>query len=747
MPDKHLCIHGHFYQPPREDPWLDKIFPEGSAAPFRHWNERICRESYAPLAWARRMDGEGRITELINCYEWISFNVGPTLFNWFERSQPELCTMLQEADRRSLKRWGHGNAIAQVYHHVIMPLASELDKEIEVSWAIADFESRFNRRPEGMWLAETACDTASLEVLADHGIEFTLLAPRQAEAIAKIGSDEWTAVDEYSLDIRRPYLVELPSGRTISIFFYDGGLSQAVAFEGLLRDGENFWNRLSGVADAGGGLLSIGTDGETYGHHFEFGEMALAYVLSQGINNRDDISLLNYGAYLEKNPPEYKVRIRESSSWSCYHGVERWRSDCGCSTGGHPSWNQKWRKPLREALQRNKEAMDAYFFSEGISIFNDPRKALLEYGKVLSGLVSEDDFFKLNFKKEAGTEGRDKGWALLSMQKWALASFASCGWFFDDLARLEPVNNMTFALRSIEIADRIGLEGLERAFRSVMAEAYSNEERYGSGADIWENMIKTGSESPASLVAQAVSRMTAEGGLPSPGEEGSVIWPGVTVRINVDSGSDGTTISGSADIQWNLESKVREYSWRWGKGPCLCAGELEIGTDKNGEFERFDFGKLPWKKRQSISLAWLKRSGESIWQRKLLEWRSACSLFLPYEDYQTVQTWSEKWRELWSVLVFSHVFSPGYKAESDMLEFISQEKCEHPDAEMVAMRICDEFCRELEENTPDWEYVRGALLRLGKTGLSVNFWDVQNRYWLHREKGTADESVGRLIGF
>lgn len=747
MPEQQICIHGHFYQPPREDPWLDKILPEGSAAPSRHWNERICRESYAPLAWARRMDNEGRISEILNCYEWISFNVGPTLFNWIERAQPDLLALLQEADKRSLNRWGHGNAIAQVYHHVIMPLASKLDKDVEVQWAIADFESRFKRKPEGMWLSETACDTESLEVLANHGINFTLLAPRQAKAIAEIGTDNWSNTDEGSLDIRQPYLVELPSGRTICIFFYDGGLSQSVAFEGLLRDGENFWNRLSGASKRGDGLLSIGTDGETYGHHFEFGEMALAYVLSQARNNRDNISLTNYGAYLEKHPPKYKVKIHENSSWSCSHGIERWRSDCGCSTGGHPGWNQKWRKPLRQALQNNKDAMDKFFFSEGLSIFNNCEQALLDYGLVLSKQVSEEDFFNQNFKKNIELESRDKGWALLSMQKWALASFASCGWFFDDLARLEPVNNMTFALRAIEIAERIGLAGLEKEFKAAISQAHSNEARYGSGSDIWEKQIKPRCETSASLVAQAVSILSAEDALPSPKEEGRVVWPGVTVKITADASSDDSGPSGIADIRWQLESDVKEYEWKWNKGACLCSGQFEIGNKDDGKIELFDFKRLPWKKRQSISLEWLKRSGEDLWQLKLNEWHLACSLFLPYEDYQTVQTSNERWRELWAVMVFSHVFSPESESGADMLAFLRNLGKGHPEAEILAQRISAEICADLNEEDPDWEYLRGVLLRLAEIGLNINFWEIQNSYWLHCEKGTQNSSVGELIGF
>ena len=314
-----ICIHGHFYQPPREDPWMNQIFPEGSAAPFKHWNERICRESYAPLAWARRLDSQGRIIELVNCYEWMSFNFGPTLMAWLERSAADTYERIVEADKKSVERFGHGNAMAQIYHHVIMPLAKDRDKRVEVAWAVADFRARYGREPEGIWLSETAVDSATLEILAEFGFKFTILAPRQASAIAPVGSDDWREVQEHEVDVRRPYLVELESGKTISVFFYNGPISQAVAFEGLLSDGEKYWNKIRD--NLGHGLLSVGTDGETYGHHFAFGEMALAYVLDQARSGRDDVELTNYATYLAANPPYEKVRIHEKSSWSCYHGL------------------------------------------------------------------------------------------------------------------------------------------------------------------------------------------------------------------------------------------------------------------------------------------------------------------------------------------------------------------------------------------------------------------------------------------
>lgn len=741
MSDKFLCIHGHFYQPPREDPWLDKIFPEGSAAPFRHWNERICRESYGPLAWARRTGGDG-VFDIVNCYEWMSFNVGPTLFRWIERSEPELYNKIIEADARSLERWGHGNAIAQIYHHVIMPLASEADKQAEVAWAVADFESRFKRRPEGMWLSETACDTASLEALADEGILFALLAPRQAEAVAEKGTEDWREVDEYSLNIKEPYLVELPSGRTISIFFYDGGLSQAIAFEGLLRNGDDFWNKLSQASAPG--LLSIGTDGETYGHHVEFGEMALAYVLSQGIEQRDGISLLNYGAYLSKFPPRHKVRIRENSSWSCYHGVERWRSDCGCNTGGHPGWNQQWRKPLREGLDEIKSLMDKHFFNLGKKIYNDPQAAFMDYGSLLSGIVSQEDFFKKHFKVSSESKDADLGWKLLSMQKWALSSFASCGWFFDDLARLEPVNDMAFALRAMEIAKDTGLIGLEEIFLAVISEASSNEERYGSGADLWESKVKTQSETPVSLIGQALVRLYVEDAFPMPGEEGRIEWPGVSVIINVDDTS--LVVSrGEASIRWNLESEVKTYSWKWNRGDRVMGGSVEV-TDSSGHDEKMILGDISWKKKQSLSLAWVDRIARENWDAKVQNTGCGPVLFNRYEDYQTEQTWSGKWREIWTGLAWQFLFSDDEVSE-DFTHFMKETGRDHPDMDYFVDKLSATLCRMLNDDLMQRENIRNAISRSKIIDLPLDLWKLQNCYWEKVLKGEKDAELGQILGF
>ncbi len=742
MSDKFLCIHGHFYQPPREDPWLDMIFPEGSAAPFRHWNERICSESYGPLAWARRMGGEG-VFDILNCYEWMSFNVGPTLFRWIERSEPELYAKIIEADARSLKRWGHGNAIGQIYHHVIMPLASELDKQVEVAWAVADFESRFKRKPEGMWLSETACDTASLEALADEGIIYTLLAPRQAEAIADLGTDDWQDVDEYSINIKEPYLVQLPSGKTISVFFYDGGLSQAIAFEGLLHNGDEFWNKLSGAS--ADGLLSIGTDGETYGHHVKFGEMALAYVLSQGIKGRDGISLLNYGAYLEQNPPARKVKIRENSSWSCYHGVERWRSDCGCCTGGHPDWNQQWRKPLRDGFDEIKSLIDKHFFNLGENIFKDSRAALVDYGQLLSGMVSQTSFLKQHFKVLEKSSDASVGWKLLSMQKWALSSFASCGWFFDDLARLEPVNDMAFALRAIEIAKETGLIGLEEKFLSILGEAYSNEDRYGSGIDLWNSKIKTQSETPESLIAQALVRLYVEGAFPLPGEAGKIDWPGVSVVIRIDDNSLVMS-KGEADIQWNLESEVKTFEWKWKKGERVISGELDVFGVSSGFQEHFTVADISWKKKQSLSLAWVGRIAKEAWDQKIQSSGCGPVLFGEFEDYQIAQTWSSKWKELWSGLVWTHLFSED-EVSDDFIKFITETGREHPDVDYLVEQISRTLCDMLHNETLVWGRVGDVLRKAKIIGLPLDIWKLQNCYWDKVQDGHSDSELSRVLGF
>ena len=345
---KYVTIHGHFYQPPRENAWLETIEVQESAAPYHDWNERINEECYAPNATARVLTGRQLISKIKNNYAGISWNMGPTLLSWLQEHDEATYERLLQADRDSIDRFGgHGSALAQSYNHIIMPLANERDKQTQIRWGITDFEQRFGRKPEGMWLSETATDTATLEALVDNGIKFTILAPRQCKSVRHESSDDWHEVHG-GVDSRRAYRCPLPSGRSIDLFFYNGDVSKAVAFEGLLNDGRSLADRLMNSLDVNDDvqIAQIATDGESYGHHHAKGEMALASCLGH-IEDNPDFELTNYGQFLELHPPEWEARIHENSSWSCVHGVERWRSNCGCHTGGGPGWHQRWRAPLR----------------------------------------------------------------------------------------------------------------------------------------------------------------------------------------------------------------------------------------------------------------------------------------------------------------------------------------------------------------------------------------------------------------
>ncbi|HMP99623.1 MAG TPA: glycoside hydrolase, partial [Cyclobacteriaceae bacterium] len=335
--NKYICIHGHFYQPPRENAWLEEIEVQDSAHPYHDWNQRINAECYAPNTASRILSEHSVISQIVNNYSRISFNFGPTLLSWMERFDKETYQAIIEADRESRNLFsGHGSAMAQVYNHMIMPLANRADRETQVIWGIKDFQHRFGRYPEGMWLAETAVDTETLEILAEHKIKFTLLAPRQAKAFRKIGEENWDYLDTAGINTDRAYLVNLPSGKKIAVFFYNGGISQEVAFNGLLNDGKQFAKRMIGAIrkeEAEPQLVNIATDGESYGHHHKHGDMALAYCIDENIREKS-VSITNYAEFLEKFPPTYEAQIFENSSWSCVHGVERWRADCGCNSGG-----------------------------------------------------------------------------------------------------------------------------------------------------------------------------------------------------------------------------------------------------------------------------------------------------------------------------------------------------------------------------------------------------------------------------
>jgi alpha-amylase/alpha-mannosidase (GH57 family) len=491
--DRFVCVHGHFYQPPRENPWLEEVEVQDSARPYHDWNARVTAECYAPNAASRILDGDRRILEITNNYSRISFNIGPTLLAWLEGGAPETYARIIEADRVSgAQRGGHGNALAQAFNHMILPLATRRDKETQVAWGIADFRRRFGRDPEGMWLPETAVDTETLAVLAARGIAFTILAPHQAARVRPIGAEPWTDVKDGRVDPTLPYLCRLPGGATIVLFFYDGPIARAVAFEGLLNNGDAFADRLaSGFRDdrKGAQLVHIATDGESYGHHHRFGEMALAHVL-RVIEERGSARLTNYGEFLVLHPPDHEVEIVEPTSWSCAHGVERWRANCGCRVG-HPGWNQEWRKPLREALDWLRDELAHIYEEYARADLPDPWAARDAYIDVILDRSPEAvaRFFTGHGRPGLTLEDRPRVLRLLEMQRHALLMFTSCGWFFDELSGIETVQVIKYAARAIQLAEGFG-HRLEDEFVGRLASAKSNLRRWGDGAAIYRRAVR-----------------------------------------------------------------------------------------------------------------------------------------------------------------------------------------------------------------------------------------------------------------
>ncbi|HOW28536.1 MAG TPA: DUF3536 domain-containing protein [Elusimicrobiota bacterium] len=501
---KYICIHGHFYQPPRESPALEEIEVEDSARPAHDWNERITAECYAPNTASRILDAHGRIGVILNNYAKMSFNFGPTLLIWLQKHTPDVYKAILAADAVSREqRGGHGNAMAQVYNHVIMPLASRRDKVTQVVWGIQDFRQRFGRMPEGMWLAETAVNTETLEVLADMGIQFTVLSPDQAMRVRPLTSDipgSWNSKDETDvrggrIDPSRAYRWLSPRGYTMNLFFYDAPVSRSIAFEGILNSGETFFQRLlNGFSDMRrfDQLVHVATDGESYGHHHRFGDMALAYTLNR-IEKSGVATLTNYGEFLAKHPPEMEVEIAENSSWSCAHGVERWRSDCGCRLGVDSRWNQRWRRPLRESLNWLKEKLDFQYESQAGVLLKDSWLALNDYIGVMMDRSPEsvDRFFQAHQLKELTDEERVTALKLLELERYAHRMFTSCGWFFDEISGIETVLIIKFAARAIQLSQECGGdESLESEFVQRLREAESNIPELGHGAEVYRRYVK-----------------------------------------------------------------------------------------------------------------------------------------------------------------------------------------------------------------------------------------------------------------
>jgi alpha-amylase/alpha-mannosidase (GH57 family) len=504
--ERYICIHGHFYQPPRENPWLEAIEVQDSAYPYHDWNEKITAECYATNAKSRILDERNRIIQIVNNYAKISFNLGPTLLAWLEEKAPDVYDAILEADQEGQKAFsGHGSALAQAYNHMILPLANRQDKYTQVLWGVRDFEHRFGRKPEGMWLPETAVDLETLDIMAEHEIRFTILAPHQAHRVRRIGDERWKEVVGAKIDPTMAYILNLPSGRSIVLFFYDGPISRAVAFEGLLKSGESFVQRLVGGFSEKRRrpqIVHIATDGETYGHHHRFGDMALAFAI-QSIESKNLARLTNYGEYLEKCPPTHEVEIFENTSWSCGHGVERWRSDCGCNSGRHPDWHQAWRAPLRGALDWLRDSLAPQYETGARQFLKDPWGARDDYIQIILDRSPEnvEDFLKEHATWMLHEEEKVTVLKLLELQRHTMLMYTSCGWFFDELSGIETVQVIQYAGRAIQLAQEVSGDALESRFLELLSDAKSNIKKQSDGGQIYEKFVKPASVSLKKVAA------------------------------------------------------------------------------------------------------------------------------------------------------------------------------------------------------------------------------------------------------
>jgi alpha-amylase/alpha-mannosidase (GH57 family) len=686
--DAYVAIHGHFYQPPRENPWFEVIETEESAFPFHDWNERIALECYRPNAYARILDEKGKILEIINNYSSISFNFGSTLLPWLEKSFPYVYQKILEADREGLRRFGHGNAIAQVYNHIIMPLANEKDKETEVLWGIADFEKRFHRKPESMWLPETAVNTSTLRVLAKYGMGFLILSPFQALRVKTFGGRKWTDISQGRIDSTQPYrcFIKDAAGKKlldqfIDIFFYDGIIAKEIAFGELLKDGNTFCNRFTELHPESKGrpkLIHIATDGETYGHHKKFGEMALAYALGRGFPARG-LEVINYGAFLKRFPPVYEVEIDEGpngegSSWSCAHGVGRWKEDCGCRTGGSPGWNQKWRKPLREALDLLRDELRLILEREGKEIFKDIWEARNGYIDVILNRSPES---MKRFFERYGFEGLDEkrwitGLKLLEMQRHALQMYTSCGWFFSDFAGIETILILQHAARAIQLAEELTGQEIGEKFIHHLSEAKSNRPEMGNGDQIYQRLVK-----PKQVTPEKVVNHFGISSLLDDGDEESKIF--------------------------SYQVKKIHYEKMEKDGDLLAIGQVRVTSHIIPESKEFLFGLIPSQRevfqtwvsevKDNISFDMLREEGRERLGRGEEEMAKVLTSFLGNQVFSIRDTFREERQALFQKLVqkefdeHCQIYSDLFDRTKQVVEALSREGMEIPYEIRIAAEI------------------------------------------------------------
>ncbi|MCX5754168.1 MAG: DUF3536 domain-containing protein [Candidatus Krumholzibacteria bacterium] len=575
---RHLIIHGHFYQPPRENPWTEKIERQESAAPYHDWNDRIANECYLSNALSRRLDDYGRVTKLVNNYEWISFNFGPTLISWIEDNASDVYARILEADRASAKRLnGHGNAIAQCYNHAIMPLASRRDQETQIRWGIHDFERRFGRPSEGIWLPETALNAATLEVLVEFGFRFIVLSPHQALRVRSLADpSQWNDVSKGTIPAGFPYRCFAPGTRGkrdpkrfVDVFFYDAPLSTDVSFNHLLRNGDGLADAIMlAYPRAGSDLVVVATDGEVYGHHEPFADMALSYLIESAAPRRA-LAMTNFGAYLDGHEPKFEVELKpgpngEGTAWSCVHGVGRWKEDCGDSAGGRPSWNQKWRAPLRAGLNSLRDSLAAQYEREASKLLADPWKARDEYIGVIENRSRDAAaaFVAAHAAAPLSSAESARILSLLESQRNAQLMFTSCGWFFSDISGIETVQIMRYAARAIELAGTEHWLSLEKKLLGDLKGALSNVAGKGTGASIYNGDVKASILGRPCFVSLYAISSHLSGGAELAEIYGHPIRPlDEIVRHVVAPGVEDHMRIGSLEIisRYTLETAVYEY--------------------------------------------------------------------------------------------------------------------------------------------------------------------------------------------
>ncbi len=704
--DAYIAIHGHFYQPPRENPWLEIIEAEESAYPFHDWNERIALECYRPNAYARTLDGKGKILDIVNNYSSISFNFGPTLLSWLEVHFPPVYERVLRADRESLKRFGHGNAVGQVYDHIIVPLANDRDKETEVLWGMADFERRFHRRPDALWLPETAVNYATLQVLVKHGIRYLILSPFQASRVRPFGGRRWTDVSQGRIDTAQAYrcFMKDSSGKRVSerfidIFFYNGIISKEIAFGDLLKDGNAFCDRFLQFyqeSEERPQLIHIATDGETYGHHKKFGDMALAYALHEGFPSRG-VEIINYGAFRKRFPPVYEAEIDEGpkgegTSWSCAHGVDRWKEDCGDSTGGKPGWNQKWRKPLREALNVLRDELGVIFEREGDKIFHSVWEARNGYIDIILNRSPEGikSFFEKYGIRDLNEAGRIKGLKLLEMQKHALQMYASCGWFFADLSGIETILILQHAGRAIQLAEELVGQGIEERFLQHLSEAESNLPEMGKGDQIYRRLVK-----PKWVTLERVVNHYAVASLFNDGDHGRKIF---SYRVE----------------------KIR-YEKREKEEDLLAIGQVRVASEIIPDPKEFFFGLISSKK--DIFRTWVAEKKEGLDFNALKEkaqeglgkgeekTAKVLTSILGNLTFTMRDTFKEERQAIFQKLIqeqfdeHCHVYADLFDRTRQAVEALSREGLEIPYEIRVAAEVTlsDRLFREIKELKRDFK--------------------------------------------